>query len=295
MQLDISNINKIYGNGTQALSDISMTVDSGVLGLLGPNGAGKSTLMKILSTLIQPNSGQITLDSINLLKQPKKIRKILGYLPQEFGVYDQLSATEFLHYLAAVKGIPSRLAKKRIAELLEMLNLNHAGNSKLGSYSGGMRQRVGIAQALLNDPKFLIVDEPTVGLDPEERVKFRKLLADLAGERIVILSTHIVSDVESIATQIAIINKGRNLIQTSPEQLLKNIEKKVWLCTVEKEKSDNIEKTMIVSNTIRRAEGLEMRIVNSSPPTKDAIATIPTLEDAYLYYTRSDNLQKEGS
>jgi len=291
MQLEITDLNKTYNNGTKALNNVSMNINAGILGLLGPNGAGKSTLMRILATLIQPNSGKVLFNGINLLQQPKKIRAQIGYLPQEFGVYDQLSAPEFLKYLAAVKGIPSRLAKKRIQELLQLLNLTEAGQRKLSAYSGGMKQRVGIAQALLNDPTFLIVDEPTVGLDPEERVRFRKLLADLAGDRIIILSTHIVSDVESIATEIAIINKGENLIQTSPEQLLTGVEGQVWRCTVNKEMAEKLEQDMIISNTIRRSQGFELRIVNAIPPTKDAISAIPTLEDAYLYYTRNHNIK----
>lgn len=292
MQLQINNLNKTYSNGTKALSDFSMTINSGILGLLGPNGAGKSSLMRILATLVKPDSGSVIMNDTNLLKNPKSVREQLGYLPQDFGVYDQLSATEFLIYLAAVKGIPAKLAKKRIAELLDMLNLSDSGNRKLGAYSGGMRQRVGIAQALLNDPKFLIVDEPTVGLDPEERVRFRKLLSDLAGDRMIILSTHIVSDVESIATNIAIIDKGIMLVQDSPEQLLSSIENKVWQCLVSKQLAQKLEEKMIVSNIIRRSEGFELKIINSEAPYKGAVSIAPSLEDAYLYYTRTENINR---
>lgn len=226
MELMIDQVSKNYGN-KQALTDFSLCLKSGVLGLLGPNGAGKTTLMKILATLMRATDGKVTLDGMNIVNNPKEIRKNLGYLPQDFGIYPNLNVIEFLEYMAAVKGLPMKLARQRIQDLLDALNLAQDAKRRIGGFSGGMKQRVGIAQALLNDPKLLIVDEPTVGLDPEERIRFRNLLANLASERIIILSTHIVSDVESIASQIAIMSEGKLLQHALPEDLLIDVEHKV--------------------------------------------------------------------
>jgi ABC-2 type transport system ATP-binding protein len=211
MQLTVEKLSKRYGRAVQALRDVDLTLGPGVLGLLGPNGAGKSTLMRILATVTRPSSGRVLWNNSDIARSPDALRDVLGYLPQDFGVYPNLNALEFLEYLAAVKGIAAGAARKRIGELLELVNLTDAAKRPLGGYSGGMRQRVGIAQALLNDPQLLIVDEPTAGLDPEERVRFRNLLSELSGERIVILSTHIVSDVEAVATSIAILAHGQLL------------------------------------------------------------------------------------
>jgi ABC-type multidrug transport system ATPase subunit len=217
MELAIDTVGKRYGRSVQALSDFSLTLRPGVLGLLGPNGAGKSTLMRILATVTRPTSGRVTWNGTDLVRDPDAVRRVLGYLPQDFGVYPNLSAIEFLEYLAAAKGLDAGAARQRIYELLELVNLTDAARRPLGGYSGGMRQRVGIAQALLNDPKLLIVDEPTAGLDPEERMRFRNLLSELSGERIVILSTHIVSDVEAVATHIALIARGKLVAHDTPE------------------------------------------------------------------------------
>ena len=211
MQLTVEKLSKRYGRAAQALRDVDLRLEPGVLGLLGPNGAGKSTLMRILATVTRASSGRVLWNDEDIARNPDVLRDVLGYLPQDFGVYPNLNALEFLEYLAAVKGIAASAARKRIGELLELVNLSDAAKRPLGGYSGGMRQRVGIAQALLNDPQLLIVDEPTAGLDPEERVRFRNLLSELSGERIVILSTHIVSDVEAVATSIAILAHGQLL------------------------------------------------------------------------------------
>lgn len=207
MELQIEALNKRYG-AIWATRDLNLTLRPGILGLLGPNGAGKSTLMRMLATVTRPTSGSIRLDGVDVRKHPDSLRRVLGYLPQDFGIYPHLNAVEFLEYMAALKGIDRKTARKQIDRLLEMLNLSSARRRALGGYSGGMRQRVGIAQALLNDPQLLIVDEPTTGLDPEERIRFKRLLTELSGERIVILSTHICSDVESLATQVAIVAAG---------------------------------------------------------------------------------------
>jgi ABC-type multidrug transport system ATPase subunit len=282
MQLEIADVSKRYKN-VWGLRDFSLTLASGVWGLLGPNGAGKSTLMSILGTITNPTQGKVTWNGIDIGTSPDELRPVLGYLPQDFGVYPNLSAVEFLEYLAAIKGLNGKLARRRIDELLQVFNLVEARNRPLGGYSGGMKQRVGLAQALLNDPKLLIVDEPTVGLDPEERVRFRNLLSDLSGDRLVILSTHIVSDVEATATEIAIISDGRLLISAVPETLLQSVENKVWERIIPSVDLPAIRQQYLVSNVMRRSDGVHLRIVADSRPGADAVPMVPTLEDAYLY------------
>ncbi len=216
MKLNVSHLGKRYRRDFWKLKDFSLEVGPGLLGLLGPNAAGKSTFMRMLATITRPTAGTISWNGVDIARSPDATRAVLGYLPQDFGVYPNLNAVEFLEYMAAIKGLDSRSTKKRIQELLQVVNLVDAANRPLGGYSDGMRQRVGIAQALLNDPQLLIVDEPTAGLDPEERVRFRHLLSDLSGNRIVILSTHIVSDVEATATHIVLIEKGTLLRESAP-------------------------------------------------------------------------------
>jgi ABC-type multidrug transport system ATPase subunit len=221
LSLVVTDLRKDYPRKPRALDGLSITLGPGVLGLLGPNGAGKSTLMRILATVAKPTSGGVTWNGVDIVRHPNPIREVLGYLPQDFGLYPNLNAEEFLSYLAAVRGLTAATARKRIDELLVLVNLVEARRRPLGGFSGGMRQRLGIAQALLNDPSLLIVDEPTVGLDPEERVRFRQLLEELGGERIVILSTHIVPDVEAIASDIAIVAAGRLLARGTPAELMR--------------------------------------------------------------------------
>ena len=219
MEIQIDALNKSY-RGVRAVRDFTLQLEPGILGLLGPNGAGKSTLMRMLATVTRPTSGTIRFDGTDVLAAPDRLRRTLGYLPQDFGIYPHLRAAEFLEYIGALKGIPRRVLRARIRTLLDLLNLSHAQSRPLGGFSGGMRQRVGIAQALLNEPRVLIVDEPTAGLDPEERVRFRTLLREMGGERIIIFSTHICSDVESVANRIAIVNEGVLLAHDSPARLL---------------------------------------------------------------------------
>ena len=228
MNLTISELSKQYRRDVWGLRDFNLGLGPGVVGLLGPNGAGKSTLMRMLATITQPTEGTIKWNNADIVKSPDNLRAVLGYLPQDFGVYPNLTCIEFLEYMAAIKGMDVKSARRRIDELLVVVNLVNAAKRPLGGYSGGMKQRIGIAQALLNDPQLLIVDEPTVGLDPEERVHFRNLLTDLAGERIIILSTHIVSDVEATATEIVIINNGYKVQHAAPERLLALLDGKVW-------------------------------------------------------------------
>jgi ABC-2 type transport system ATP-binding protein len=281
IELETRNLSKAY-KGVQALKDFSLKLTPGILGLLGPNGAGKSTLMRMLATITTPTEGTILWNGQDAVKDPEPLRSVLGYLPQDFGVYPNLSAQEFLEYMAAIKGMSGEKARRKISELLDLVNLREAARKPLGGYSGGMRQRVGIAQALLNDPQLLIVDEPTVGLDPEERVRFRNLLSDMAGERIVILSTHIVSDVESTATDIAIIHKGQLKVRARPEQLLKQMEGSVWEWMSESQELPSLKKEFLVSGTIRRMDGVEVRAVSEVKPRPEAQPVTPNLEDVYL-------------
>jgi len=283
MKLTISNLGKQYRRDFWGLQEFSLDVQPGILGLLGPNGAGKSTFMRMLATITKPTAGSIHWNDVDIVKSPDTMRAVIGYLPQDFGVYPNLNAIEFLEYMAAIKGLDAKSAKKRIEELLQVVNLVDAAKRPLGGYSGGMKQRVGIAQALLNDPQLLIVDEPTVGLDPEERVRFRNLLSDLSGERIVILSTHIVSDVEATATRIAMINKGRLLRDAAPENLLKELDGKVWKWTVSSAELPALKQQYVISGTIRRSEGVEIRVVSGDQPNVQAVNVSPNLEDVYLF------------
>jgi ABC-2 type transport system ATP-binding protein len=283
MQLQIEAVGKRYRGDHWALRDFALDIGPGVLGLLGPNGAGKSTLMNILATITQASIGRVLWNGDDIARHPDRLRRVLGYLPQDFGVYPNLSAREFLAYLAAVKGVPAAPAKKRIDELLELLNLSNAADRALGGYSGGMRQRVGIAQALLNDPAVLIVDEPTVGLDPEERMRFRHLIADLSGERIVVLSTHIVSDLEATASRIAIIERGRLLRVDTPEALMLSAEGKVWDWLVPVERLPEVRAKFQISSTMRRGDGIVVRVLADQAPSPTATARPAALEDAYLY------------
>ena len=291
MQLTIENLSKTYRGNVQALRNVSLLLKPGVLGLLGPNGAGKSTLMRILATITRASSGRALWNESDLARLPDSLRSVLGYLPQDFGVYPNLSAIEFLDYLAAVKGIPAAAARRRINELLALVNLADAAKRPLGGYSGGMRQRVGIAQALLNDPQLLIVDEPTAGLDPEERLRFRNLLSELSGERIVILSTHIVSDVEAVATDIAILAQGQLLAHGAPEALLANITGKVWEVVVPSAELPVWRAKHLISSTAHRGDGVHARIIADAPPSVSARPLEASLEDAYLAVLNSQRIQ----
>ena len=282
MQLSIENVSKHYRGGNWALRNFTLHLKPGVLGLLGPNGAGKTTLMSILATITRATEGRVTWNGSDLATNPDALRSTLGYLPQDFGVYPNLNAVEFLEYLAAVKGLDAPTAKRRIDELLNLVNLTDVCKRSLGGYSGGMKQRVGIAQALLNDPQLLIVDEPTAGLDPEERVRFRNLLSELSGQRIIILSTHIVSDVEATATDIALISQGTLVAYASPEELLRQVEGKVWEWILPSADLNAARQKYLISNTARRSNGAHARVLGDAPPA-GAQPVLPNLEDAYLF------------
>jgi len=282
VKLEIEKVSKRYRKGLLALNSFSLELKPGVLGLLGPNGAGKTTLMSILATITKATEGRVLWNGADIARHPDMLRAVLGYLPQDFGVYPNLSAVEFLEYLAAVKGLDASTAARRIEGLLELVNLTEVRKRPLGGYSGGMKQRVGIAQALLNDPQLLIVDEPTAGLDPEERVRFRNLLSDLSGERIVILSTHIVSDVEATATDIALIAKGSLVAHATPEALLLQVEGKVWEWVVSSADLNAAKNQYLISSTTRRSDGVHVRVLGDQPRA-GAKPVAPNLEDAYLY------------
>jgi ABC-2 type transport system ATP-binding protein len=287
-ELVVDSVSYTYPGGHAAVSELSLELGPGILGLLGPNGAGKSTLMRILATLARPTAGKVTWNGLDIAADPDSLRIALGYLPQDFGVYAALSAREFLAFLAAVKGLSGALARERVETCLRLVGLDAAAERRLGEFSGGMRQRVGIAQALLNDPMLLIVDEPTVGLDPEERMRFRHLLTDLAGQRLVILSTHIVSDVEASATALAVMSGGQLRFHGTPEQLLAQAEGHVWEWTMAPEQLAEVRARLVVCASLRRPDGIRVRVVSSESPHADAQAVTPGLEDAYTWLLGAD-------
>ena len=282
-ELALEGVGYRYSNGHQAVSEVGLSLGPGIVGLLGPNGAGKSSLMRVLATLARATAGRVLWRGEDIARKPDALRRELGYLPQDFGVYEALSAREFLAFLAAVKGLPARNVAARVDECLAMVGLADVADRRLGTYSGGMRQRVGIAQALLNDPRLLIVDEPTVGLDPEERVRFRHLLAELSAHRLVILSTHIVSDIEASASELAVLTEGQLRFHGVPEDLVAAAQGHVWQWTIAATQLADIRAQHRVSRAQRRADGVEIRVVAESSPSMDAVPVAPDLEDAYLW------------
>ena len=281
--LSIEALTKRYPNGTLALDGVTLEVGEGVLGLLGPNGAGKTTLMTILATISKPTSGSFSWNGSDGTRNPRAVREALGFLPQDFGVYEKLTAREFLRYLGRLKGLTGLSLERRVEELVDLVNLRAAAGRRLGGFSGGMRQRVGIAQALLGDPKLVIVDEPTVGLDPEERVRFRNLLSEIAHGRVVILSTHIVSDVEAVASRIAILRSGRLVTAATPEEMLRQVSGRVFRAVVPSERLAEAQQRIPVSGLVRRADGVHVRYVAPDPVLPGSEPVEPALEDAYLF------------
>ncbi len=281
MELLIENLSKRYDNNW-ALRDISLRFEPGMVGLVGPNGAGKTTLLRIISTLLPQTSGTLTWDGQDSRTHGQQIRQVLGYLPQDFGVYPEFTARRFLLYLASMKGLPKTIAQRRVDEVLELVNLDREADRKVGGFSGGMKQRVGIAQALLNDPELLIVDEPTAGLDPQERVRFRTLLAGLTASRIIILSTHIISDVEAVASRLVILREGCILSDTSPEALLDVARGQVWSVVTDAASALHLQSDYQVSALITQRDGVLLHIVSATRPHPDAYPVEPSLEDAYL-------------
>ncbi len=283
MEIILKNLGKQYGKENWGVQDLNLKIGPGVLGLLGPNGAGKSTLMSLIATITRPTSGQVVWNGVDLKDHPNRLRNVLGYLPQDFGVYPHLTAVEFLEYMAALKNLSPVESRTKINQILDLVNLSDARGRRLGEFSGGMKQRIGIAQALLNDPQVLIVDEPTAGLDPQERVRFRNLLSNLSGERIIILSTHIVPDVEAVATDIAVIQAGRLIKHALPEDMLKIVEGKVWEVIISSDELNDLRKEALVGSVVHRSNGIQARFIAEKTPYQQAEIKEPTLEDAYLF------------
>ena len=283
LQLRIENLSKTYPNGRQALQNVSLTVPRGMFGLLGPNGAGKSTLMRTLATLQEPDEGKIHLGSIDVRRQKDELRRTLGYLPQEFGVYPTSTAESLLDYFAVLKGITARGERKDIVEaLLRQTNLWDSRRIKLGGFSGGMRQRFGVAVALLGNPKLLIVDEPTAGLDPAERVRFLNLLSELGENSVVILSTHIVEDVSELCTRMAIIDKGRILLEAEPLRAAADLQGRIWRRVVEKSAVADLEREHAVISTKLLAGRTLAHVYSETRPGREFEAAVPDLEDVYF-------------
>ncbi len=282
MELSVDRLTKQYGRKL-AVDCVSTVLKPGVYGLLGENGAGKTTLMRMICAILESTSGEVFLDGREVTSLGADYRDLLGYLPQDFGYYPNYTAQEFLLYMAALKGIPRSMARKRTKELLEVVGLNDAAAKKLKTFSGGMKQRVGIAQALLNQPKILILDEPTAGLDPKERVRFRNLISDYAAGRIVILSTHIVSDIEAIADEVLLMKKGKLVLQGTVSGLTKQAEGKVWELAVSPAEAKIWQEKAAVANLRHEGEQVVLRILSDSKPAEEAVSCEAALEDLYLY------------
>lgn len=297
MKLEICGISKSYGKGKKALDCFWAELTPGVYGFLGPNGAGKSTLMNILTGNLQPDEGEILVDGQSVKEMGKDYRAILGYMPQQQGLYDNFTAMEFLRYFAALKAIPKKEAKKRIDKLLKIVNLEEVRHRKVGGFSGGMKQRVLLAQALLNDPKILILDEPTAGLDPRERIRIRNHISEISQDKIILLATHVVSDVECIAKEILLIKNGTLLKSKRPEELLKSMEGFVWETGVSVDKLPLLEKECLVSNVHVAKDGLKVRLLGTKKELETKLQTLlekesielefaeANLEDVYLWET----------
>lgn len=283
MNLVFENISKVFQE-TVALEKINMTMSSGVYGLLGPNGAGKTTMMKIMTDLIPPSTGRVLLDGQDIAAMGANFRKKLGYLPQDFGVYPNFTAEQFLLYIARLKGLSKYEAKRQTDDLLVMVGLEEKARKKLKGFSGGQKQRVGIAQALLGDPEILVLDEPTAGLDPEERIRFRGIISTLSQQKIVLLSTHIVSDLEAVANHVILLKKGSILAIKRPVELLEEIEGKVWSVTVDTENEATLTQNFSCSNIMHTDGKSVVRLLSEQQPCPEATPQSPNMEDMYLYY-----------
>jgi ABC-type multidrug transport system ATPase subunit len=277
--LELHDVTKTFGKNVTAVADVSLRLEPGVVGLIGHNGAGKTTLMQMIATLTRPTAGRILFDGEDIAARPEAIRRRLGYLPQDFGVYRNVTALEFMRYFAALKGVRD---PARIRRLLELVNLHDQAHRMASTFSGGMLRRLGIAQALLNDPDILVVDEPTAGLDPEERLRFRNLLADLGVDKLVIISTHIVSDVESIAGQLAIMRSGRLVACDTPDAILGRARGQVWSASVAADEYEVLRATTHVLQALRQGERVSLRIAHPTPPCAGAQPCEPSLEEALM-------------
>lgn len=283
MELTIRNVSKIFGDFT-AIDNLNVTMTAGVYGLLGVNGAGKTTLMRMICTLLKPTNGTISYNGKDIFDMDSEYRKLLGYLPQEFGFYPEFSIKDYLLYIASLKGIRPIVAKKRVKELVTKVGLQKVVNKKMKNLSGGMKRRVGIAQAMLNNPKILILDEPTAGLDPNERIRFRNLISELAKDRLVLLSTHIVSDIEYIANEIWLLKDGKLTHKGTLDEVINSMSEKVWECYVEKNKVSDFVNKYKLSNMKSETNGVILRIISFEKPFENAKCVEPSLEDVFLYY-----------
>ncbi len=290
MELKIENLSKQYKE-RRAVNNFSISIGEGVYGLLGPNGAGKSTLMRMLVDILKPTSGRILLDDRDIHQMGDNYRDIIGYLPQNFGVYKNFTAYRFLLYLAALKGISHRDAESKIDHLLRFVNLEEMKFKKIRTFSGGMKQRLGIAQTLLNDPLILILDEPTTGLDPNERIRFRNLLSELSANKIVLLSTHIVSDIEYIAKDVIVMKKGQLLRQAPSTELIDEMQGKVWKLEISESRLMELKQRYIIGNILRHKHDVEVRIIADKAPEPGAVSAEPDLEDYYLYHFGEEAVQ----
>ncbi len=284
MRIAIKNLNKTYKGGVRALHDINLEIGQGMFGLLGPNGAGKSTLMKILATLEMPSSGEVFVDGENICNQRKRIRQKLGYLPQFFGVYPQMTGYEFLFYIAQLSGIKRKTAQMQALHILKEVALDVARDRKVKTYSGGMLRRLGIAQALIHDPQMLVVDEPTVGLDPEERIRFRNVLAGIGTDKIIILSTHIVGDISSTCDELAILSRGKIVYRGTPAGLIQHARSKAWTVACREHDYSQIAAKMQIISTISTHGNLHLRVVGKPIPGFDFKPAVANLEDAYMNF-----------
>lgn len=290
MNLSITNLSKTYPNGVKALDDVNLEIKPGMFGLLGPNGAGKSSLMRTIATLQNPDSGTISFDTIDVLKNQMDLRKVLGYLPQEFGVYPKLSATDLLQYFARLKGIASSADRKKIINrVLEVTNLWDVRNKSVSGYSGGMKQRFGIAQLLLNDPKLIIVDEPTAGLDPAERHRFLNVLREIGTDHTVIFSTHIVDDVRELCHELAILNGGRILLRGTPKDTIDQLAGKIWVRIISREQLDEYNhKYNIISTNYNQDNTMNIRVYSDVCPDESFVVAQAQLEDVYFVALKED-------
>lgn len=283
MELKLTQVTKKFQD-TTAVDHVSYTLSNGVYGLLGVNGAGKTTLMRILCTLLKPTEGVVTWNGQNIYSMDEEYRRLLGYLPQDFGYYPDFTVWDYLMYISSIKGIRPMTARQRVDRLIKQVGLDNSRNKKMKKLSGGMKRRAGIAQAMLNDPKILILDEPTSGLDPNERIRFRNLISELAEERIVLLSTHIVSDVEYIANDILLMKEGQIVLSGTSEELIASMPERVWSCTLTREKVNDYMKKYKVSNVKTVSGGTQLRVISADPPTEGAVLEETSLEDVFLYY-----------
>ena len=294
MKLEFKNVTKQYGE-VNAVNKVNCVMEKGIYGLLGVNGAGKTTLMRMLCTIVQPSEGQILWNGKDIWKLGGEYREVLGYLPQDFGYYGDFTAERFLRYMAALKALPEDYADSRIDELLDMVELKKVKKKKLKTFSGGMIRRIGIAQALLNNPEILILDEPTAGLDPKERVRFRNVISSLGKNRMVLLSTHIVSDIDYIADRILIMKNGELIQEGTEKEITDKVEGCVWKCIVSEKEAGQITSSFIVSNMRSSGENVELRIVSERQPVAGAENVESTLEDAYLYLTQIAGGEKNAT